>query len=61
MIIAYRILNGKFEWKKLPGKPRSRWDDNIKIDLKYGEFFTLYSLFIHSRNTTYCRLYSGIS
>ena len=59
MIIAYRILNGKLELKILPRKPRSRWDDNIKI--KYGVFLTLYSLFIHSGNTTYCRLYSGIS
>jgi hypothetical protein len=59
MSSAYRILNGKFEWKRLPRKPRSKWDDNIKI--KYGVFLTLYSLFIHSGNTTYCRLYSGVS
>jgi len=58
MINAYRILNGKFEWKRLYGKPRSRWDENLKI--KYGVYLTLYSLFIRSRNTTYCRFYSGI-
>jgi hypothetical protein len=30
---AYRILVGKTEGKRLLGRPRSRWVDNIKIDL----------------------------
>jgi hypothetical protein len=31
---AYRILMGKPEGKRPIGKPRCRWVDNIKIDLR---------------------------
>jgi hypothetical protein len=31
---AYRILVGKIEEKKPLGRPRRRWLDNIKIDLR---------------------------
>jgi hypothetical protein len=31
---AYRILVGKPEGKRPPGRPRCRWVDNIKIDLR---------------------------
>jgi hypothetical protein len=31
---AYRILMGKPEKKRLLGRPRCRWVDNIKIDLR---------------------------
>jgi hypothetical protein len=31
---AYRILVGKPEEKRPEGRPRCRWMDNIKIDLK---------------------------
>jgi hypothetical protein len=31
---AYRILVGKPEGKRPLGKPRHRWVDNIKMDLK---------------------------
>jgi hypothetical protein len=31
---AYRILVGKPEGKRSLGRPRSRWVDNIKIDLR---------------------------
>ncbi|PNF22964.1 hypothetical protein B7P43_G11390, partial [Cryptotermes secundus] len=31
---AYRILVGKPEGKRPPGKPRRRWVDNIKMDLR---------------------------
>jgi hypothetical protein len=31
---AYRILVGKTEGKRPLGRPRSRWVDNIKMDLK---------------------------
>jgi hypothetical protein len=31
---AYRILVGKSEGKRSLGKPRRRWVDNIKIDLR---------------------------
>jgi hypothetical protein len=31
---AYRILVGKLEEKRRLGRPRHRWVDNIKIDLK---------------------------
>jgi hypothetical protein len=29
---AYRLLVGKPEGKRLPGRPRQRWVDNIKMD-----------------------------
>jgi hypothetical protein len=31
---AYRVLVGKPERKRLLGRPRCRWEDNIKIDLR---------------------------
>jgi hypothetical protein len=31
---AYRILVGKLEGKKPLGRPRRRWEDNIKMDLR---------------------------
>jgi hypothetical protein len=31
---AYRILVGRPEGKRPPGRPRRRWVDNIKKDLK---------------------------
>jgi hypothetical protein len=30
----YRILVGRPEGKRLLGRPRRRWEDNIKMDLK---------------------------
>jgi hypothetical protein len=30
---AYKILVGKPEGKRRPGRPRRRWVDNIKMDL----------------------------
>jgi hypothetical protein len=29
---SYRVLVGKPEGKRPPGRPRHRWEDNIKID-----------------------------
>jgi hypothetical protein len=31
---AYRILVGKLEGKRSLGRPRRRWEDNIKMDLR---------------------------
>jgi hypothetical protein len=31
---AYRILMGKPEGKRPLGRPRRRWEDNIKMDLR---------------------------
>jgi hypothetical protein len=31
---AYRILVGKQEGKRPPGRPRCRWVNNIKMDLR---------------------------
>jgi hypothetical protein len=31
---AYRIFVGKPEGKRPPGRPRRRWVDNIKMDLR---------------------------
>ena len=32
----YRVLVGKPEGKRPLGRPRSRWEDNIKMDLQEG-------------------------
>ena len=31
---AYRVLVGKHEGERPLGRPRGRWEDNIKIDLQ---------------------------
>jgi hypothetical protein len=31
---VYRVLVGKPEGKRLPGTPRCRWEDNIKMNLQ---------------------------
>ncbi|KAJ4450993.1 hypothetical protein ANN_02428, partial [Periplaneta americana] len=31
---AYRVLVGRSEGKRLSGRPRCRWEDNIKMDLR---------------------------
>ena len=31
---AYRVLVGKPEGKRTLGRPRRRWEDNIKMDLR---------------------------
>jgi hypothetical protein len=31
---AYNILVGKPEWKRPLGRPRRRWEDNIRMDLR---------------------------
>ena len=31
---AYRVLVGKPEGKRLLGRPRRRWEDNIKMDFR---------------------------
>jgi hypothetical protein len=31
---SYRILVGRPEGKKLLGRPRPRWEDNVKLDLR---------------------------
>jgi hypothetical protein len=35
---AYRVLVGKPEGKEPLGRPRRRWVNNIKIDLRDAEF-----------------------
>ena len=30
----YKVLVGKPEGKRLPGRPRRRWEDNITMDLQ---------------------------
>ena len=34
---VYRVLVGKPEGKRPPGRPRLRWKDNIKMDLQEVE------------------------
>jgi hypothetical protein len=31
---AYRVLVGKPEEKRPPGRPRRKWENNIKVDLQ---------------------------
>jgi hypothetical protein len=31
---VYRVLDGKYEGKKPLSRPRSRWEDNIQMDLR---------------------------
>jgi len=31
---VYRVLVGKLEKRRLLGRPRHRWEDNIKMDLQ---------------------------
>jgi hypothetical protein len=31
---VYRVLEGKLEGKRQFGRPRYRWEDNIKMDLQ---------------------------
>jgi hypothetical protein len=31
---AYRALMGKLEGRRPPGRPRGKWEDNIKMDLR---------------------------
>ena len=31
---VYRVLVGKPEGKRPPGRPRCRWEDNIRMDLR---------------------------
>jgi hypothetical protein len=30
---VYRVFVARPEGKRLPGRPRRRWEDNIKLDL----------------------------
>ena len=32
--VVHRVLEGKPEGKRLLGRPRRRWEDNIKMDLQ---------------------------
>ena len=43
---VHRVLVGKHEGKSLLGRPRRRWEDNIKMDLQevgggYGDWMEL--------------------
>ena len=40
----YRVLVGKPERKRSLGRPRSRWEDNIKMDLQEVEYEGMYLL-----------------
>ena len=35
--VVYRVLVGKLEGKRPLGRPRRRWEDNIKMDLQEVE------------------------
>jgi hypothetical protein len=42
--ISYRILVGKPEGKRPLGRPKHRWVDNIKMDLREIEWDVVYSI-----------------
>jgi hypothetical protein len=35
---VYRVLIGRYEWKRPLGRPRRRWEDNIKLGLREKVF-----------------------
>ena len=35
--VVYRVLMGKLDGKRPLGRPRRRWEDNIKVDLQEVE------------------------
>ena len=35
---SYRILVGRTQGRRLSGRPRHRWEDNIKMDLQEVEW-----------------------
>jgi len=37
---VYRVLVGKPEGKRPPGRPRRKWEDNIKMDLQEVRIWT---------------------
>ena len=40
--MVYRVLVGKPEGKRPLGRPRRRWEDNIKMDIQEVEFGGVY-------------------
>jgi hypothetical protein len=49
---AYRSLMGKPERKKPLGRPRCRWVDNVKMDLREIEWDSMdWIVLAHDRNT----------
>ena len=34
----FKILTGKPTGKRPLGRPRRRWEDNVRMDLKFGRF-----------------------
>jgi hypothetical protein len=44
VIGAYNILIGRLEGRRPLGRPRRRWEDNIKMDLREIEFVDVDSL-----------------
>jgi hypothetical protein len=34
---VYKVLVGRPDWKRPLGRPRHRWEDNIKMDLRETE------------------------
>jgi hypothetical protein len=43
---AYRILVGKPDGKRPLGRPRRRWVDNIKMDLRYDGMVGIGSIWL---------------
>ena len=39
---VYRVLVGKHEGKGPPGRPRRRWEDNIKMEIQEVECWGMY-------------------
>ena len=56
---AYRILVGKLEGKRPLGKPRLKWEDNIKMDLQEVGLGDL-SWFGMAQNRDWWQVVSGV-
>jgi hypothetical protein len=57
---VYRVLVGKPEGKRPLGRPRPRWEDNIKMDLqeRYVELWTGWSWLRMGRGGRYFKCFN---
>ena len=56
----YRVLVGKPEGKRPPGRPRRRWVDNIRMDLQVVGFGHLDWIGLAQDRDRWCTLVSAV-
>jgi hypothetical protein len=59
---AYKILVGEHEGNRQLGRPKRRWGDNIRMDLREnnGKFWTLFISLRIGTNGVTCNCYSQV-